>query len=81
MIEREEIVIERGVPIPRKSRNRGVHKMFYPFARMEVGDCFTLPRNGNIQSLRTSAYVYGGRHSKVFAVHKTASGPRCWRIA
>lgn len=67
-------VIEKNVPMPvsRQGKKR------WPFGIMEVGDSFGFEPE-NQKKVAGAAAAYGRKHGKKYSVHKTESGPRCWR--
>lgn len=78
MREFEEFKVE-SKPIPidlvRKRYSR------YPFAEMKVGQSFYIKEGFKaIQSVRSSASLYGKRHDMKFVVVRDGKGYRCGRI-
>lgn len=87
-----EFVIKKGIPAPAR-RNKGGpgRKALYPFAEMDVGDCFDAPRdmgsNGprdkRANSINTAARDWSIRNNPM-AVFQTClvndAFVRCWRI-
>ena len=69
-----EFKIEKGVPIPKKGREKKV----WPFDEMAVGDSFfvTADLHGRAQ---TAASWYSRRDRKKFTVRKVDGGYRVWR--
>jgi hypothetical protein len=68
--------IEKGMAPP---LNGGGPNPIYPFAEMDVGDCFVADATGNV---RSAAYAYGDRHKKRFTCRTEPDGKfRVWRIA
>ena len=67
--------VEKGVPFPEVMSGSK-----YPFARMEVGDSFSVSEDDlkRITSVRTSAQKKTGF---TFSVRKFGSAYRCWRTA
>jgi len=74
------IRIQRGIPIPRRvGRGRnGNREPKYPWSQMQIGDSFLFPEEIG-RSAHSSAYK-ASRGGKKFAVWKTDSGYRCWRV-
>ena len=75
-----EIKIEKGVPVPPKSRNGG-RKLKYPFDQMEVGDSFAAnaPQNTVLSSARAYARRNPGMTFTTREIDKKSC--RVWRIA
>lgn len=78
MFEAMEIKIERGIPIPPKSKNFSRYK----WDQMVIGDSFLLPPDSSpdkINSARNAAYGFGKRHKMKFTSRTTNKGTRIWR--
>lgn len=66
-----KLLIEKGVPIPRR----------FPFEEMEVGDSFAVPKEISKDAIYGSANYYGNKYNKKFTVRRMDDGTyRCWRI-
>ena len=75
------IEIEKGVPLPKRSRGPGRPRSGkYPFQQMEVGDSFLI---SNVAS--NSVACISGRWAKrtgfKFSQRKVEGGYRVWRVA
>lgn len=68
-----EIVIDRGIAITDKRKNR---KFKYPWNEMNIGDSFFTESN-----IRMLAWQTGRNTNKKYSVHKENNGYRVWRIA
>ncbi len=66
-----EIVIERGIPLPKNNRWKR-----YPFAEMKVGDSFFVPSKKSCNA----GFYYGKRHNMKFTVRQENGGCRVWRV-
>lgn len=78
-----KIIIEKGIPIPEYKKEEPHNK--YPFAEMEVGDCFMLPFDRTIQiSLYSAIRNYKETHQPypIFIVkaNRIADYVGVWRI-
>lgn len=74
--------IEKGIPIPPSKGGAG-RPTLYPFAKMEVGDSFTI-ESARKQQGRMCAIAsdYGKRHGMRFTVRTIGDGMlRVWRVA
>lgn len=72
-----KIVIDRNVPLPKRSTGR---PRTYPFDKMGVGESFEIPHNKH-SSVRQCAFSYGKRNKKKFAIRRVdADTFRCWRV-
>ena len=65
------ILIEKGVALPTRALNGK-----YPFAEMEVGDSFFVPKKRTIQT-KSAATQLGFK----FKVRHVDGGCRVWRVA
>jgi len=72
-----EFVIEKGIEIPEVHRGRPEK---YPWAQMEIGDCFFVPENTS-KHTTSVAYFAGKRHDMKFSARTVAGGSRIWRVA
>ena len=70
-----EIKIEKGVPIP--PRDRGHRSSKYPWATMEIGDSFFVPK----AKMGSSASIAGKRYQRKFTTRPEGDGTRIWRQA
>jgi len=81
----DEIKIEKGIPLPERTWRR----LQYPFAKMGVGDSFSVPVPEGEQpgtfasSLRSNAFRYGESLNMKFAVRLTDANARVrvWRCS
>jgi hypothetical protein len=69
-----KIVIEKDVPLPASAKWSK-----YPFAEMEIGDSFVVPRERHEQ-LRSASSWAGRRHGRKFTIRIVGEQVRCWRI-
>lgn len=69
--------IQKGVPIPSKMTNDGA-KSKYPWGDMEIGDSFSVPKEG-YSSLHSQASYQSKRRRVRFTVRMCHTGARCWR--
>lgn len=86
--------IKRGIPVP-KPRGKGGgggYNSLYPFADMEIGDCFDAPRDLGMRgprdtrqcSIKTAARAWSERHAQHTLFQTSlidSERVRCWRIA
>lgn len=72
------MTIKKGIPLPEPRRGRPSK---YPFAEMEVLDCYEVEDPEQVQRATRAAYQHGARHGKKFAARSTPVGFRIWRIA
>ena len=82
---KRQFPIERGIPVPppRKHGNWPKTGVTYPFASMEVGDSFFIPRrtsNRIAAAWATTRRVTGFRFTARRAVKAGVMGTRVWRI-
>lgn len=87
MIERDELPVESGIPIPEASPGR---KSIYPWHKMKVGDSFLVTlgagqhikvRTGSLRSAAaTAAKKYGHKYTARVINGETPS-IRVWRVA
>lgn len=69
-----KIRIDKNVPMPVR----------YPFADMQVGDSFAVPKTVHRTTVSIAALRYGRKHGMKFAVRQTDpinKSLRCWRVA
>jgi len=66
------VEILKGIPMPPDKRGKPAK---WPWAIMEVGDCI----KANARGVAITAYLYGKRHGKRFAMRTTEEGIRIWR--
>lgn len=83
MSEIAEILVEKGVPIPKSKRGReakGSSK--YPFAAMGVGDSFFV-KGAKMRSFCPYIGVWRRRNdpSRKFSCRSVDGGIRVWRVA
>ena len=74
---KSKIKIDKNVPMPSK------HKIPpFPFADMEVGDSFAVPKANLPQTVGYRAAVFAREQTPTwkFKIRKTPSGHRCWRV-
>lgn len=76
--------IESGIPIPpRRSPNIAV----YPFAEMNVGDSFFVPKSDGgtvtaaLSRVQSAAGAHSRRHGGKFSIRRQDDGVRVWRAA
>jgi hypothetical protein len=80
------IKLDKGVPIPPRTRGHGPHRKF-PWEEMEIGDSFFVPKKGkHYPQTDVSAKSYVKRHlatmaGKKFAARRNSEGVRIWRVA
>lgn len=67
-------LIDNNMPMPPIKRSR-----LYPFANMQPGDSFKVPREQD-HRLRSAAYYYARKHGMKFTVARMEDGVRCWRV-
>lgn len=87
MIERDELPVESGIPIPEASPGR---KSLYPWHKMKVGDSFLVTlgpgqhikvRTGSLRSAAaTAAKKYGHKYT-VRVIPGDTPSIRVWRVA
>lgn len=79
-IEKGVFMIEKGVPV---EETGGGRRMKYPFAEMEIGDSFFVPKPPS--SLRQTVKDGGKRIGRTFvcgnAIKDGVKGMRIWRTA
>ena len=66
--------VQANVPLPKRTKSSK-----YPWAQMDVFDSFLVP-DGNIKSLRTTAYAAGKRMGMKFTASRDGDGVRIWRV-
>lgn len=71
--KRQEIKIEKGIPITLKN---GV--MMYPFDKLEVGDSFVIP-NKKTNQLGSLIQLAKNRLQRKFVTRTIEGGTRIWR--
>ena len=78
--ERSQLfAVEKGVPLP--ARKNGDRATKYPFMRMEVGDSFLIPCQG--EECRKAQMRVSGRKptkGKKFTTRMVEGGIRVWRV-
>jgi hypothetical protein len=77
MTDTPEFEIRHDVPLPRSK---------YPLSKMEVGDSFVVPLNGDTpkrvrSKLSSAAGQYKNRHGSRFTVRAVEGGVAVWRVA
>ena len=76
--------IEAGIPVPETRRFR--NRRSYPWARMNVGDCFFVPPRPEEtvaklqESISSTGIGAGKRLGMRFTVRQTEGGVRVWRV-
>jgi hypothetical protein len=69
------------IKIERKVGNPGpANRPAYPYAEMNIGDAFVVPKGGSYAAVRSSASRYGKRLKKTFTVRKEGELIRVYRI-
>lgn len=82
----QPIIVESGVPMP-KRKWRTPPNARYPWASMEVGDSFLVPRPSGVDHNRFSSKVSNAanearkRTGRVFRCRSMTTGVRVWRVA
>lgn len=68
--------IKKGIPIPTSRPAK------YPFAELEIGDCFDCPidRPRTRINVSMAAKGFAKRHGVKFATRKIGDVVRCWRV-
>lgn len=72
-------MIQKGIPAPESTRRGRPAK--YPFAKMEIGDCYEVEGLDQGKRAAKAAFRYGARHGMKFSTRTTDEGLRIWRIA
>lgn len=70
------ITIDHDTPLPED----GQHRAVYPWADMQVGSSFALPR-AKYATLKAAAYLRGKRHGERYTVRVRGDEARVWRVA
>lgn len=73
------MTIKKGIPVPSTARRGRPAK--YPFADMEIWDCYEVTDPEQAKRAAKAAFRYGARHGKKFSTRTTDEGLRIWRIA
>ena len=69
--------IDADVPMPEPATSTRTSK--YPWQLMDVNDSFLVP-DGNVKSLKTTAYAAGKRYGAKFRAKEVEGGVRIWRV-
>lgn len=70
------IAVEKNVPMPTAGPRNAAK---YPWAELEVGDSFLMPKP--LANASAQASIYGTRKNKKFACRAVEGGTRIWRVA
>ncbi len=76
--------VEQQVPIPPCTRGGRSRQSRFPFAQMQPGDSFLVPREETTaKRLATNAACYAKKWTKgwKFCVRTLPEGIRCWRLS
>jgi hypothetical protein len=71
--------VEHGVPMP----SAGVRPAIYPFAKMEIGDSFFIPKKTSADISSSGVYwakKLGHKYSARSVIENGIPGTRIWRV-